>query len=141
MLSATVFKPFKPSAQKKHDSKIVKAAGFSIPVKPIKVVSYGIKDPIPAAIVVPGSAFPDTDTAKVSKRKENNRLSAAKSRANRKAQGEQREQQILELQRANADLLNQVNALTQTVLALQQQALSYPDVNPAYEAWVDGLLD
>ena len=140
MLSANVFKPFKPNTQKKHDPKIVKAVEFSIPVKPIKVVSYGIKDPIPAAIVVPGSAFPDTP-AKVSKRKENNRLSAAKSRANRKAQGEQREQQISELQQANADLLNQVNALTQTVLALQQQALSYPDVNPAYEAWVDGLLD
>jgi len=108
-------------------------------VKPLVKPTYGIKDPIPAAIVVPGSAFPETPKS----RKENNRIAAAKSRAVRKAQAERRESDIAELRRANADLLDQVNALTQTVLAMQQQSLSFPsiDVNPAYEAWVDSLLE
>jgi hypothetical protein len=108
-------------------------------VKPLVKPTYGIKDPIPAAIVVPGSAFPEPPKS----RKENNRIAAAKSRAVRKAQAERREMDIAELRRANADLLDQVNALTQTVLAMQQQSLSFPsiDVNPAYEAWVDSLLE
>jgi hypothetical protein len=108
-------------------------------VKPLVKPTYGIKDPIPAAIVIPGSAFPEPPKS----RKENNRIAAAKSRAVRKAQAERREMDIAELRRANADLLDQVNALTQTVLAMQQQSLSFPsiDVNPAYEAWVDSLLE
>ena len=108
-------------------------------VKPLVKPTYGIKDPIPAAIVIPGSAFPEPPKS----RKENNRIAAAKSRSVRKAQAERREMDIAELRRANADLLDQVNALTQTVLAMQQQSLSFPsiDVNPAYEAWVDSLLE
>lgn len=107
--------------------------------KPVVKPNYGIKNPIPAAIVVPGSAHPEPSKS----RKENNRLAAAKSRALRKAEAESREREIAELRKTNADLWDQVNALTQTVLALQSQSLSFPtvEVNPAYEAWVDSLLD
>jgi hypothetical protein len=89
-------------------------------VKPLVKPTYGVKDPIPAAIVVPGSAFPESPKS----RKENNKITATKSRAVRKAQAGRWDMDIAELRRANADLLDQVNALTQTVLAMQQRSIA-----------------
>ena len=89
-------------------------------VKPLVKPTYGVKDPIPAAIVVPGSAFPESPKS----RKENNKITATKSRAVRKAQAGRWDMDIAELRRANADLLDQVNALTQTVLAMLQRSIA-----------------
>ena len=111
-----------------------------------KTQTYGIKDPIPALICsTPGSAFPNAKAPSKSRdprRMENNRLAAAKSRANRRAESTNRENIIAELRRQNAALLQHVAELTHSLACVHQPQFPVfeANVNPAYEAWVDGLL-
>jgi hypothetical protein len=113
----------------------------SVPLFNVK--SFGIKDPIPAAIILtPRKRAQRKKEQPISaSRKENNKLAAAKSRANRKSEASLRENTILQLRRENAELLQQVQNLTQTVISFHQIPFPIMEVNPIYESWVDSLLD
>jgi hypothetical protein len=118
-----------------------------VPVKPSIALynfkSFGIKDPIPAAIILtPRKRAPRNREKPISaKRKENNKIAAAKSRANRKSEAVIRENTIALLRRENAYLLQKLDDLTQTVISFHQIPFPVMEPNPAHESWADSILD
>ena len=120
-----------------------------LPAKPSVALynfkSFGIKDPIPAAIILsrPRKRAPRNKENKPisALRKENNKIAAAKSRANRKSEAIIRENTIALLRQENAELHQQIQELTQTVLSFHQISFPVMDQNPAHESWADSLMD